>query len=124
MSYTNPEGGDVFLGRDMVARRDFSEKKSEEIDEEVQKILAGKYQEAKRLLLDNRDKLETIAELLLERETLNREQLELLLENRELPPLAPVEPGRPARPEGEAEGKEPQFSLGDTGIPDPEPMPG
>ena len=113
------KSGDVFLGRDMVARRDFSEKKSEEIDEEVQKILAGKYQEAKRLLLDNRDKLETIAELLLERETLDGKDLAAVMSGRELPPLPILsEDGTEAAPKPE---EEPRTGLG--GIPEPEPIP-
>ena len=113
------KGGDVFLGRDMVARRDFSEKKSEEIDEEVQKILAGKYQEAKRLLLDNRDKLEIIAELLLERETLDGKDLAAVMGGRELPPLPTLlEDGTEVAREPK---EEPRKGLG--GIPDPEPIP-
>ncbi|MFP6622272.1 MAG: cell division protein FtsH, partial [Myxococcota bacterium] len=113
------KSGDVFLGRDMVARRDFSEKKSEEIDEEVQKILAGKYQEAKRLLLDNRDKLEIIAELLLERETLDGKDLAAVMGGRELPPLPTLlEDGTEVAREPK---EEPRKGLG--GIPDPEPIP-
>ena len=113
------KSGDVFLGRDMVARRDFSEKKSEEIDEEVQKILAGKYQEAKRLLLDNRDKLEIIAELLLERETLDGKDLAAVMGGRELPPLPTLlEDGTEVAREPK---EEPRKGLG--GIPEPEPIP-
>ena len=128
VKYVGGGGDPVFLGRDFSNHREHSEEKARQIDEEVRYLLTESYDRAKNHLLEHRGALDRIATALLERETLNREQLELLLENRELPPLAPVEPGRPARPEGEAEGeaegKEPQFSLGDKGIPDPEPMPG
>ena len=66
-----------------------------------------------------------IAMALLERETLGREQLELLLANRALPPApAPVESKRSRKPESEADGTEPERPLGGKGIPDPEPIPG
>ncbi|MEE2673332.1 MAG: ATP-dependent zinc metalloprotease FtsH [Myxococcota bacterium] len=113
------KGGDVFLGRDMMARRDFSEKKSEEIDEEVQEILAAKYGEAKGLLLENRDKLETIAESLLTRETLDGKDLAAVMSGTDLPPLPNLSEGEgdaPSEPEEER-------PKGMGGMPDPEPIP-
>jgi cell division protease FtsH len=70
---------DVFLGRDFMTRKDFSEKKSEEIDEEVSKTLNSLYVEAKQVLLENRATLDRIAESLLERETLDTSDLRLLI---------------------------------------------
>ena len=61
---------DVFLGRDFVTRKDYSEKKAQEIDEEITRILHGLYDEAKQLLAEHRATLDRIAEALLERETL------------------------------------------------------
>ncbi|MHC4225680.1 MAG: ATP-dependent zinc metalloprotease FtsH [Planctomycetota bacterium] len=61
---------DVFLGRDFMSRKEYSEKKAQEIDEEVTQYLVSLYDRAKSLLTENRDKLDRIAEALLERETL------------------------------------------------------
>jgi cell division protease FtsH len=113
------KSGDVFLGRDMVARRDFSEKKSEQIDEEVQDMLSGMYSEARQLLIDNRDTLDRIAVSLLERETLEGKDLDILMKGGDLPPL-PILAEDSAEPKPPPE-KEPRRGLG--GIPDPEPIP-
>jgi cell division protease FtsH len=113
------QNSDVFLGRDMLARHNFSEKKAEEIDNEVRSILAGLYEEAKQILLENRDKLDCIAEALLERETLDGKDLEVLMAGNLLPTL-------PVFPDGGTEvaskpKKDPRKGLG--GIPDPDPEP-
>ncbi len=111
------KSGDVFLGRDMLTRRDFSEKKSEEIDDEVHDVLVRLYAEAKQLLLDNREKLDLIAESLLERETLEGKDLALLMRGEPLPPMPVLSDESVATtPE-----KEPREGLG--GMPDPEPIP-
>ena len=112
------KGGDVFLGRDVMTKRDFSEKKSEEIDDEVHELLVGKYAEARQLLIDHRDKLDAIAEALLERETLETSDLEILMRGDSLPPL-PVLTDEGA--DSSTKQKEPRKGLG--GVPDPEPMP-
>ena len=64
---------DVFLGRDFLQRKDYSEAKAREIDEEIGAILKSTYEEAKQLLTDNRAVLDRISEALLERETLDNE---------------------------------------------------
>jgi len=117
-------GGDVFLGRDMVQRKDYSEKKAEQIDEEIALLLNRLYDEAKQLLVDNRDVLDRIAEALLERETLETSDLAQLLKGEPLPALAPPseatdaeDPKHPSKPERKRD-----ISGGE--IPDPEPMPG
>jgi cell division protease FtsH len=117
------KAGDVFLGRDMVTRRDFSEKKSEQIDDEVARVLTEKYAEARKLLEDNREMLDRVARALLERETLEGKDLELLRKGEPLPPL-PLS-GTGASGDGtdatESSRRKPREGLG--GIPDPEPMP-
>src|SRR6185295_7604963 len=70
---------DVFLGRDFVARKDYSGFKAREIDEEVTSLLRGLYDEAKQLLIEHRATLDRISEALLERETLDSLELKLLL---------------------------------------------
>jgi len=113
------QNADVFLGRDMVTRRDFSEKKSEEIDNEVHEILGGKYREAKKMLLENRDRLDSIAEALLERETLETRDLAALMTGEPLSPLPVLSEG--ADDSSSDSKKQPKKGLG--GMPDPEPIP-
>ena len=117
------DGGDVFLGRDFATRKDYSEQKAREIDEEVSDILGAKYDEARDLLTENRDLLDRVAEALLERETLEGPQLQILLRGEELPTLVPARDPAAARPK--VEGRDEGLADGKTGggIPDPEPMP-
>jgi cell division protease FtsH len=119
------DSGDVFLGRDFVTRKNYSEKTAEQIDGEVKRLLSELYAAAKTLLSDNRPLLDRIAEALLERETLETADLKRLLDGQTLPPLPPppaVHAGageaRPVRVTGEA----PARAGGK--LPDPEPIPG
>jgi cell division protease FtsH len=91
--------GSLFLGRDLYEQRDYSEHAAEEIDNEVKRILQSAYHRAKTLLTENRDKLESVAQVLIERETLDRTSFEDLMAGRELPAIleTPVEP-TPAPP--------------------------
>lgn len=69
-----------FLGRDLARDRNYSEKIASAIDEEIDRIINDCYDRAKRLLQENRDKLESIAQTLLEKETLDAVELDRLLE--------------------------------------------
>jgi cell division protease FtsH len=114
---------DVFLGRDFLHRREYSEKKAQEIDEEVARILGERYDEALHLLSEHRDLLDRVTDALLERETLDGAELALLIEGKELPPLpSPVVPEESPPPE-QAE-KEPKESFPGDKLPEPEPVPG
>ena len=66
----------VFLGRDMMRTKDYSESTAQDIDMEVKRICDGAFQTAKKLIEDNRDKLELVANGLLEYETLDGAQVE------------------------------------------------
>jgi cell division protease FtsH len=112
---------DVFLGRDFMQRKDYSEKMAQEIDEEVIALLKSLYEEALQMLRDNRATLDRITEALLERETLEREELKLLVEGKALPPMAAIEDIAPIKRADDVE-KPTRFS-GDK-MPDPEPVPG
>ncbi|MGC4091937.1 MAG: ATP-dependent zinc metalloprotease FtsH [Polyangiaceae bacterium] len=77
----------VFLGREMSSRReDYSEDTAREIDHEVRAIVEAQHTVAKRVLGENRDKLDRLATALLERETLDAAEIEAVLAGRELPP--------------------------------------
>ena len=66
----------VFMGRDFGHQRDYSEQVALEIDEELKKIVDEKYEEAKNLLSSNRDMLEAIAKELLDKETIDAEEFQ------------------------------------------------
>ncbi len=69
----------VFLGRDYNKSRNFSSQVAFQIDEEVRKIISEQYDIAKKIIKDNIDLLELIAETLIEKETLTKEQIEYLV---------------------------------------------
>ncbi|MFQ5515402.1 MAG: ATP-dependent zinc metalloprotease FtsH, partial [Myxococcota bacterium] len=119
----NEPTGNVFLGRDIVQGRDYSEEKAREIDAEVLEILGECYGVARNHLIERRAQLDAIAEALLERETLGDEELQLLLEGRPLPPL-PEPPVAPLKPEAGRKGESEKAPIRDRSIPDPEPIPG
>ena len=73
------ESDEVFLGREMGGGRNFSEKVAEEIDAEIHRIVSGGYRKAVSILRDNRAQLESLAESLLIKETLDRTQIENLM---------------------------------------------
>ncbi|MBI2644603.1 ATP-dependent metallopeptidase FtsH/Yme1/Tma family protein [Candidatus Uhrbacteria bacterium] len=63
----------IFLGREITEQRDYSEKTAEHIDEEITNFFNGAYAQAERLITTYREKIETIVQLLLEKETIERE---------------------------------------------------
>ena len=75
----------VFLGRDYNKSRNFSDIVAHEIDEEIRKIVGECYKKATEILTENADLVKLIADALLERETLTKEQIEYLVENKKLP---------------------------------------
>jgi len=79
--------GEVFLGREITRDRNYSEQTAAQIDLEVKRLIDEAYAQAFSILKNNESKLKHIAEVLMERETLNGEELALLVEGRDLPPL-------------------------------------
>ncbi|HEY4101913.1 MAG TPA: ATP-dependent zinc metalloprotease FtsH [Gemmatimonadales bacterium] len=77
---------EVFLGREFGSRRETSERTAEMVDEEVKRLVDEAFATALRLLHENHDLLERIAQALLERETIDRDDLDLLMRNLPLPP--------------------------------------
>ena len=77
--------GSVFLGRDYNKSRNFSNEVAHEIDTEMRKIIDECYKKATKIIKDNRDLLELLATTLLEYETLTKEQIDYLVENRKMP---------------------------------------
>jgi cell division protease FtsH len=85
---------EVFLGRELVQRRHLSESVAERVDSEVKRLLDEAYVRAIETLGANRQLLEKIAEALLERETLDREEVELLARGEPLPEAKVVRQAR------------------------------
>jgi cell division protease FtsH len=85
----------VFLGRDMMRTKDYSEQTAQDIDAEVKRLIEEAYKTAKGLIEANRDKLEIIANGLLEHETLDGVQVEEIIRTGKFtpPPAPPVQTG-------------------------------
>ena len=81
---SNDEGS-VFLGRDYNKSRNFSSQVAYEIDQEMRKIIDECYKNAVKIIKENRKLLDLIAEALLEKETITKEQIDYLVENGCLP---------------------------------------
>jgi cell division protease FtsH len=78
---------EVFLGREISQRRQVSEHTARLVDQEVKRILDDAHDRARTVLEEHRDLLESIAQALLERETLDRQQIQLLEKGEPLPPM-------------------------------------
>ncbi len=102
----------VFLGREIAEQRDYSEAVAEEIDNEVRRIINEAYNRAKQVLIEHRDELDTIANHLMEKETLERDEF-LALIGEEVPEQSPAEAGESSQEETneEAEGGEVPSTL-------------
>ncbi len=101
------EHAQPFLGREFGTEPDYSNEIAREIDDEIRRIVEGAHQAAKDILTERRASLETISEILIKRETIEREQFEALLEGQSEeevfgaeappPPEVPLPPGTPER---------------------------
>ena len=80
----------VFLGREMIRSKDYSEQTAEDIDAEVKRLIDEAYRVAKGLIDENRDKLEMIATALLEYETLEGYQVEEIIRTGRFTPPPPT----------------------------------
>jgi len=76
--------GNVFLGRDYLKEKNFSDQIALEIDKEVREIIMNCYESAKKCITDNRELLDTIAYYLLEIETLTKENIDEIVETGKL----------------------------------------
>ena len=79
ISFGEGHNHQVFLGRDFNNQRNYSEEVACEIDKEVRKYIEDAYEECRKIITDNVDKLHLIAQALIERETLNASELEELM---------------------------------------------
>ncbi len=77
---------EVFLGRELQNRREVSEKTAQLVDAEVSRVINEAYMRAKSVLTDNIDLLHKVAQSLLERETLSRDDIGYLMRGEDIPP--------------------------------------
>lgn len=75
----------IFLGREITEQRDYSEKTAEHIDEEINTFIREAGTTAQRILTDNREKLESLVQLLLEKEVLEKEEFDARVAERTAP---------------------------------------
>jgi cell division protease FtsH len=85
----------VFLGREMIRSKDYSERIAQEIDAEVKRIIDEAYHRAQTLIQTHRDKLEMLAAKLLEYETLDGPQVEEIVRTGKFTPPPPAPPAEP-----------------------------
>jgi cell division protease FtsH len=76
--------GNMFLGRDIMSERDFSEETAASIDEEVRKLVDTAYTRAKDVLVSNRHILDQIAQMLVDKETVDADELQEILANNDV----------------------------------------
>jgi len=98
----------IFLGREIAQHRDYSEDTAIKIDQEVRKLVNKGYTTAKQILSDNRDALERIARALIEREVLDANEIKMVVEGQELPPVQPP----PSKDDGVQHVIKPEFQPG------------
>ena len=94
---------EVFLGRELVQRREVSEHTAQQVDQEVKRVLDEAHENARALVTEHRELLEDFARALLDRETLDAAEIGALDAGEELPPLA--------SPDDEDEGEAPSPSA-------------
>ncbi|WP_340643430.1 ATP-dependent zinc metalloprotease FtsH3 [Phormidium pseudopriestleyi] len=76
--------GNMFLGRDIMAERDFSEETAAAIDDEVRNLVEQAYGRSKEVLVSNREVLDKLSQLLIEKETVDADELQDLLANNDV----------------------------------------
>lgn len=86
INYSTSED-ELFLGRELAHQREFSESTQVLIDDEVRKLIFDANSKAERILSENIDLLHSAAQILLERETLDAIEIEMLMKGEELPPI-------------------------------------
>jgi cell division protease FtsH len=101
--------GEVFLGRQVTTHQNMSETTLQAVDKEVRRIIDMQYALARRLLEENRDKVEAMTKALLEWETIDANQIEDIMQGRPPRPPKPVAAKQPQPPSdgGSSRGAEP-----------------
>ncbi|WP_421382575.1 ATP-dependent zinc metalloprotease FtsH [Bacillus salacetis] len=94
LQFGSTQGGQVFLGRDINNEQNYSDAIAYEIDLEIQRFIKESYERARKILTENREKLELIAKTLLDVETLDAGQIKHLMDHGKLPDRGYGEPDK------------------------------
>jgi cell division protease FtsH len=101
--------GEVFLGRSITTHKNVSEATLQKVDQEIRKIIDQQFSLAKKLILDNRDKVEAMTKALLEWETIDADQ------------ISDIMGGKPPRPPKPTQAPQQPPQTGAPGAPAPAP---
>jgi cell division protease FtsH len=107
-----------FLGREMGAEPDYSEEIAREIDDEIRRVIEEGHELALRVLRERMDQLHQLARILIERETIDRDQFERLLSGANEEDVFPEEEEPESEPQTDERRRQPQVK------PRPFPLPG
>lgn len=99
--------GEVFLGRSVTQHKNVSEATMQKVDAEIRRILDAQYALARRLLEENRDKVEAMTKALLDWETIDAEQIDDIMDGKPPRPPKPSQSLSRPNPPGEKPGAEP-----------------
>ncbi len=101
----------IFLGKQLTSRQDYSETTARDIDNEISKIIRECYNKAKNIIKEHEEELHKVAKYLLERESLSGEEISIILNGGQLPPI--VEKKERAAENEDDGGKPDKFSPAD-----------
>jgi cell division protease FtsH len=104
MVYSENEG-EVFLGRSVTTHQAISDETMMKVDKEIRRIIDDQYTLARKLLEDNRDKVEAMTKALLEFETIDAEQIDDIMAGKPPRPPKPVSSSKPGTPPGDGGSK-------------------
>jgi cell division protease FtsH len=90
--------GEVFLGRSITTHKNVSEATMQQVDAEIRRIVDQQYGLSRRLIEENREKVETMAKALLEWETIDSDQIDDIMAGRPPRPPKPATPPTPPPP--------------------------
>jgi cell division protease FtsH len=116
--------GEVFLGREMTTTTTYSEQTAREIDAEVRRIDTEQYERARKILVDNQPMLNKIADALLEHETIDSSDIDLLMSGGSInrpPPVKPPSASASSVAKEPAKEKKPGLLDALGALPKPEP---
>jgi cell division protease FtsH len=113
----------IFLGREIAQHRDFSEETARQIDAEVRSLVDEAYRASYQLLNDNQPVMHKMAAALLERETIDANDIRMIIEGKDLPPIKPTGGSGTATADDVQQVLKPSSDRGTGSLPESSPSP-
>jgi cell division protease FtsH len=113
----------IFLGREIAQHRDFSEETARQIDAEVRHLVDEAYRSAYQIINENHPIMHKMATALLERETIDADEIRMIIEGKDLPPLKPSGGGGSATADSTTQVLKPAPDRGTGSLPEGSPSP-